>query len=132
MNIALQATSAERNKSIVADFYKEVFIGQDLSRLDAFVAEDYVQHNPHLANGRAAVHALLSSFFQKMPECQFTVSRLIADDDLVVAHTLFQKDRQDRGTAIADIFRVVDGRLAEHWDVKEDVPETSANGNPVV
>ena len=40
MNIALQTTSANRNKSLVADFYKEVFIGRDLSRLDAFVTED--------------------------------------------------------------------------------------------
>ena len=85
-----------------------------------------------MANGRTAVHAFLASFYQKMPDCQFTISHLIADDDLVVAHTLFQKDREDRGTAIADIFRVVDGRLAEHWDVKEDVPELTANGNPVV
>ena len=132
MNIALQTTSSDRNKLLVAAFYKDVFIGHDLTRLDDFVTEGYIQHNPHLPNGRTAMRAFLSSFYQKMPECQFTVSRLIADDDLVVAHTLFQKNREDRGTAIADIFRIVDGRIAEHWDVKEDVPETSANGNPVV
>ena len=132
MNYMLQKTSSDINKSLVADFYKEVCVARDLSRLDAFVTEDYIQHNPHMANGRAALHAFLAAFYQKMPECQFTVSRLIADDDLVVAHMLFQKDHQDRGTAIAEIFRVVDGKLAEHWDVKEPVPERTASGNPVV
>jgi len=67
-----------------------------------------------------------------MPAASFTVVRLIAEGDLVVAHALFKINADDRGTAVVDIYRVAAGMLVEHWDVKEPVPETSANGNSMV
>ncbi|WP_036840608.1 nuclear transport factor 2 family protein [Pleomorphomonas oryzae] len=125
-------TLTERNKALVADFYAKVWNGHDFAALKDFVAEDYIQHNPHVGNGRAPLQAFVGPMFQNLPEARFTVVRLIAEGDLVVAHTLFQTSPGDRGMAVVDIYRVEDGRLAEHWDVKEAVPETSANGNPVV
>ena len=122
----------ERNKTLVAGYYAEVWNTKDLGRLANFVAEDYVQHNPHLGNGRAALGTFLDNLFSQVPDGRFTVARLVAEDDLVVAHTLFQAHAADRGTAVVDIYRVRDGLLQEHWDVKEALPETSASGNPVV
>ncbi|MEJ2631262.1 MAG: ester cyclase [Acidihalobacter sp.] len=123
---------SERNKMLVADFYAKVWNAYDVTALKDFVAEDYVQHNPHVANGRAPLEAFLGPMFENLPEGRFTVARLVAEGDLVVAHTLFQATAEDSGTAVVDIYRVVDGRLVEHWDVKEEVPETTANGNPMV
>lgn len=125
-------SNAERNKALVAAFYAKVWNGHDIAALKDFVAEDYIQHNPNVGNGRAPLEAFLKPMFQSLPEARFTVVRLIAEGDLVVAHTLFKTKPQDRGTAVVDIYRVEGGRLAEHWDVKETVPEASANGNPVV
>lgn len=126
------ATKLDANKTLVLDFYAKVWNAKNLDAVADFVADDYIQHNPHVGNGRAALEAFLGPMFEAVPEGRFTIARLIADDDLVVAHTLFQANADDRGTAVVDVYRIVDGRLAEHWDVKETVPETSSNGNPMV
>lgn len=125
-------TATERNKALVADFYAKVWNGRNIAALGDFVAEDYIQHNPNVGNGRAPLQAFLGPMFDNLPQARFTLARLIAEGDLVVAHTLFQAKPEDRGMAVVDIYRVEDGRLAEHWDVKEAVPEASANGNPMV
>jgi predicted SnoaL-like aldol condensation-catalyzing enzyme len=120
------------NKAMVADYHAKVWNAKNLAALKDFVSEDYIQHNPHVGNGRAALEAFLGPSFEAMPAGKFTIARLVADGDIVVAHTLFQANADDRGTAVVDIYRIAEGRLAEHWDVKEAVPETSENGNPMV
>jgi predicted SnoaL-like aldol condensation-catalyzing enzyme len=123
---------SERNKALVADFYERVWNAKDVAALSDFVADDYVQHNPNLANGRAPLEAFLGPLFESLPDARFSLVRLIAEGDLVVAHTLFKAHHDDRGMAVVDIYRVADGRLCEHWDVKEAVPEATASGNPMV
>lgn len=133
MNPTLPAAHhSHANKKLVADYYAAVWNARDAAATARFVADGYVQHNPQVPNGRAPLQAFLAGFFQQMPEAGFTVVRLVAEDDLVVAHCLFKAHALDRGTAVVDIYRVKDGLLVEHWDVKEPVPESTANGNPMV
>lgn len=122
----------DANKTLVADYYAKVWNTKNIDAVRDFVTDNYIQHNPHVGNGRAALEAFLGPMFEAVPEGRFTIARLIADNDLVVAHTLFQANAEDRGTAVVDVYRIAEGRLVEHWDVKEAVPETSANGNPMV
>lgn len=131
-SITSPCAPAEANKRIVADYYLRVWNAKDASALAQFVAADYIQHNPHVPNGRAPLEAFLAGFFAHMPGSSFSVARLVAEGDIVVAHCLFKANDADRGTAVVDVYRIADGMLAEHWDVKEPVPETSANGNPMV
>ncbi|HEU4410658.1 MAG TPA: nuclear transport factor 2 family protein [Polyangiaceae bacterium] len=123
---------AQANKALVANYYAKVWNAKRAGALAEFVAADYVQHNPQVPNGRAPLEQFLVGFFEQMPQSSFTVARLVADGDLVVAHCLFKAHEADRGTAVVDIYRVQDGKLVEHWDVKEAVPEATANGNPMV
>lgn len=127
-----QMSIAERNKLLVSGFYAKVCNARNLAALKEFVAEDYIQHNPHIANGRAPLEEFLAPLLENLPASRITVARLVADGDLVMAHVLFQKNPQDRGMAFVDIYRIADGKLVEHWDVKEDIPEETLNGNPVV
>jgi predicted SnoaL-like aldol condensation-catalyzing enzyme len=127
-----ERTQSEINKTIVANYYARIWNAKNASAISDYVAFDYIQHNPHVPNGRAPLESFLSGFFQQMPQASFTVVRLVAEGDLVVAHCLFKANEADRGTAVVDVYRVADGMLVEHWDVKEAVPETSANGNPMV
>ncbi len=53
----------------------------------------------------------------------------MAEGDLVVTHGLIKTSSEDRGTAAADIFRLEDGKIVEHWDVLQPVPETAENDN---
>jgi len=131
MPAALNLDSAA-NKRLVADYYARVWNARNADALQDFVAEDYIQHNPAVPNGRAPLQRFLQGLFAQLPEAQFSVARLMADGDLVMAHCLFRAHAGDAGTAVVDVYRVLDGRLVEHWDVKEAVPAQSANGNPMV
>ncbi|BBC35043.1 hypothetical protein SGFS_063370 [Streptomyces graminofaciens] len=63
------------------------------------------------------------------PELKFDFKRVIGENDLVVLHYRRTLSATDRGTAVMDIFRFENGKIVEHWDVIQDVPETSANDN---
>jgi predicted SnoaL-like aldol condensation-catalyzing enzyme len=59
------------------------------------------------------------------------IKRALAEGDLVVTHSLLKTSPQDRGTAAADIFRLEDGKVVEHWEVLQPVPESAANDHPM-
>ena len=126
------ASLQHNNKQRVADYYASVWNAKDLAALERFVDRDYVQHNPKVGNGRAALADFLAGLFQAVPQGRFEIARLIAESDLVVAHTLFRAHPGDRGTVVIDIYRLEGGMLVEHWDVKEAVPEETVNGNAMV
>lgn len=132
MSSTAQGTQSDINKTIVANYYARVWNAKNADALPQYVAADYIQHIPQVPNGRAPLQSFLSGFFQRMPECSSTVARLVADGDLVAAHCLFKANEVDRCTAVVDKYRVSEGLMVEHWDVREPVPASSANGNPIV
>ncbi|MDX3810360.1 MAG: nuclear transport factor 2 family protein, partial [Bosea sp. (in: a-proteobacteria)] len=73
--------------------------------------------------------SFFTSKFKSNPEARARIVRSSANDDLVWLHVHSTERPDDRGRAIVDIFRVKDGRIVEHWDVIQPVPEKAANGN---
>jgi predicted SnoaL-like aldol condensation-catalyzing enzyme len=71
----------------------------------------------------------VKGFTAQFPELSVELKRVIAEGDLVVTHGLLKTSPDDRGTAAADIFRVENGKVVEHWDVLQPVPGTAANDN---
>ncbi len=96
---------------------------------EAWVREDYIQHNPVAPDGRQAAIDALSGWLGTQPEFRYHVKRIIAEGDLVAVHMHAQPKPEERGFAVVDIFRVEDCKIAEHWDVLQPVPESSANDN---
>jgi len=127
-----QDTLTSVNGQVVRDYLETVWNQGNVAAADTYLDENLIQHNPNLPNGRAALVDFITGFKQQVPDGEFAIRRLIADGDLVAVHSLFTTDPEDRGTAVVDIFRIADGRIVEHWDVKEPVPETSASGNEIV
>lgn len=117
---AVSAAALAANKALVARFFQAAGAG-DTSDFSTFFAEDYIQHNPHVANGRAAVVRLFS---QRGP-AQTDVKRLIAQGDLVFAHVHYAP----RNLAGVDIYRLAAGQIVEHWDVLQEIPASTASGN---
>lgn len=94
-----------------------------------YLREDYKQHNPHVATGRQAFVEAFNGFTAQLPNSSFEIKRSLADGDLVMVHTLFKPEPKHRGVAVVDIFRVENGKVVEHWDVLQDIPENPKNEN---
>ena len=113
--------STEQNKQIVARVF-DAFRAGDTSAFDDLIATHYVQHNPQAGNGLEAVKA----FFEPVGPVDVEVHRVVAEGDFVVVHSNYRTWNM----AGVDIFRVgSDGKIVEHWDVLQPVPETTASGN---
>lgn len=121
---------SERNKQTVLDFYELGLNQKDFHAAAKLIGDRYVQHNPRIADGIEGFEAFLATLRQDFPELKAEVKRLFADGDHVIAHVYGVRVPGQPGTAIVDIFRLDDGgRIVEHWDVMQAVPDTSANPN---
>lgn len=120
-------TPAE-NKALVLEFYQRLFGDKDLGAIDQYLSEGYIQHNPHVPTGRAALKQAFGGLFANAPKTKVDVRRAAAEGDLVWLHVRTVMP-DGRPTAIVDIFRVEGRRIVEHWDVVQPVPEKAANDN---
>ncbi|MGB3069246.1 MAG: nuclear transport factor 2 family protein [Ottowia sp.] len=118
----------EANRQLVVNFYDRFFNKHEMEAADVIV-ESYKQHNPYVPDGKAPFVNFFKDTFQKNPQSRAKVVRSAADGDLVYLHVHSQRSPEQRGAAVVDIFRVQDGKIVEHWDVVQPVPEKSANGN---
>ncbi len=127
-----QRTAREQaNHQLVAAMYERVLQPLDSSRVDEFFAEDYIQHSPLAATGSRGLKDFLDWARARSPNAEHRVKRLFVDGDYVIAHVHVIINPGDRGNAVVDIFRIADGRIAEHWDVGQEVPASSANDNGI-
>ena len=119
-----------RNKARAIAFYERMFNDCDpRGAIEAHVGADYIQHNPHVATGAEGFIAYFERMAREYPGKRVTVKRAVAEGDLVVLHC-HQEWPGGPDYAGIDIFRFdADGRIVEHWDVLQTVPETSANPN---
>lgn len=119
------------SRDIVKDFYTEAFLKKDLaSAADKYISSgQYVQHNPSVENGKHNFVEALGDYVSD-PNLHVSVSRVIAEDDMVVVHATWETS--EASTAVADIFRVENEMIVEHWDVQQTIPERTASDNPMV
>lgn len=117
------------NKQLVAEFYQRLFGDKDVSAIDTYIAEDYVQHNPGLKDGREALKEGATQWFKDAPKEKIDIQHIGSDGDFVYIHT--RSRRGPKTISVLDIFRVTGGKIREHWDVIQEVPEKSANAHPM-
>lgn len=122
--------SVATNKEIVTSFYNLAFRDHKIEEAFArFGGDKYIQHNPLVPDGKEAVIKFFSGYFKLHPTAKNEIKRVIAEGDLVVLHVFSKSEPMDRGRAIVDIFRVEKGKVVEHWDVIQVVPDKAANNN---
>jgi predicted SnoaL-like aldol condensation-catalyzing enzyme len=73
--------------------------------------------------------AFIGFLKEKLPDSRSEIKRAFADGDYVILHVHSVREKDTRGRAIVDIFRLENGKIVEHWDVVQEIPEKAANGN---
>jgi len=119
----------EQNKSNAIEFYQMAYDGNPRKAIDLFVGDEYIQHNPLVGDG---VHPFIN-YFEKMareyPEKSIEFVRSIAEDDLVALHTHQRWPGGDEYVTM-DFFRFDEnGKIVEHWDAMQQIPDHSENEN---
>jgi predicted SnoaL-like aldol condensation-catalyzing enzyme len=125
-----QSAPPANNKELVLAFYRMMFQDKNVDKaMQTYVDKDLVQHDPYLPDGAAAMADFFGPYFEQHPQANAEIKRVIAEGDLVVVHALWKDTPEDSGQALIDIFRVQNGKIVEHWDVSQDIPENPANRN---
>lgn len=112
-------------------FSPEYSMDEKRKRLPGFINLDkYIQHSAVVADGYEGLLTLIEQIDSAARDYAIHIKRSIAQHDLVFVHChYFFGNADTQGKAIAEVFRVEDGLLVEHWDVIQDVPATFANAN---
>ncbi len=123
------AFAAEKDpKAVLGDFGKVIFAEKDFSRLPDLMTEDYIQHNPLVEQGSGGFQRFFEAWFKASPDFKYELKKIASEGDKVWAYGTYSGTHKGEWLGIpatgkaykfdaVDIFRVQDGKLAEHWDV---------------
>lgn len=122
-------TVQSHNKAVVLAFYDAGLNRKDFAVASQYLGPRYIQHNPTAADGAEGFKAFLAFLQTTYPQSHDEIKQVFVDGDFVILHVLEKLHPQDRGNAIVDIFRLEQGRIVEHWDVIQAVPDHANNPN---
>ena len=122
---------SETNKANTVAFYKEaLFEGDVENAFRIYAGEPYRQHNPLIEDGEDGLRKFVAWIRANRPDAHGEIKRVFADGDYVILHSHWHGlSDNPRGEAVVDIFRLEGGKVVEHWDVIQPIPETAANNN---
>jgi predicted SnoaL-like aldol condensation-catalyzing enzyme len=123
------ARQQEDNKKSVLEFYDKAINQKDFEAASKYLGPRYTQHNPMAADGPEGLKGYLVFLRAKFPNSHSEIKRSFADGDYVILHVHAVREPGTHGSAIVDIFRLENGKIVEHWDVIQEIPEKAANAN---
>ena len=118
-----------QNKQNAIDFYRMSYNGEPRKAVEMYVGAEYIQHNPLVGNGLEPFIQYFERMFREYPDKSIEFVRAIAEGDLVALHTHQTWPGNDQYVTM-DFFRFDEnGKIVEHWDAMQQIPESSLNGN---
>jgi len=126
----MNQTIESKNKALVLKAFDTLFNKRDYVAAERFWSPNYIQHSAHIAPGREGLFNLIKSI---PPTLKYEPGVIVANEDFVIVHGRFSGFGQLVNWIVADILRIKDGILVEHWDVIQDeaTTEQSKSGNPM-
>jgi len=113
----MSTTTLERNKALVLKAFDTLFNHRDSAAAEPFWSDHYIQHSAHIAPGREGLFGLIRTLPSTL---KYENQLIIAEGDYVIAHGRFSGHGRPAAWVAADIVRIKNGKLAEHWDVLQD------------
>ena len=126
----MNPTKQEQNKALVLEAFDTLFNKHDYAAAEGYWSPNYIQHSAHIAPGRAGLFDLIKSL---PPTLRYEPGTILADGEFVVVHGRFSDFDLPVNWIAADILRIENGILLEHWDVIQDeaTKEQSKSGAPM-
>ena len=123
-------TTTEQNKKLVLEAFDMLFNKRDYAAAEKFWSPDYIQHSAHIEPGREGLFNLVKGL---PPTLKYEPGTIVADGNFVIVHGRFSGFGLPVNWIVADILRISDGILVEHWDVIQDeaTQEQSKSGRPM-
>jgi predicted SnoaL-like aldol condensation-catalyzing enzyme len=123
-------TTPEQNKALVLEAFDTLFNKRDYDAAAGFWSKDYIQHSAHIAPGREGLFTLVKSLPDTL---RYEHGLILSEGDHVIVHGRFSGHGRPAAWIAADILRIEDGKLAEHWDVLQDeaTAQDSKSGLPM-
>ena len=110
-------TTEAANKALVLEAFDTLFNQRDYAAAERFWSPDYIQHSAHIEPGRDGLFDLIRTL---PPTLRYEPGVIVADGDYVIVHGRFSGNGRPVAWIAADILRIENGALAEHWDVLQD------------
>jgi len=126
---AASEAQQEANRKAVLAFYEKGLNQKDADGAIAYMGDRYVQHNPNAADGPEGFRKFIAFLREKLPNSRSEIKRSFVDGDYVILHVHAVREPGTRGNAIIDIFKLENGKIVEHWDAAQAIPENPANSN---
>ena len=123
------SSQAEANRQAVLAFYEKGLNQKDADAALKYIGNRYVQHNPNAADGPEGFRQFIAFLREKYPQSHSEIRKSFVDGDFVILHVHAVREPGTRGSAIIDIFKLEGGKIVEHWDVNQPIPEAAANPN---
>jgi predicted SnoaL-like aldol condensation-catalyzing enzyme len=124
------AMSDANEANAVAFHKKAVFEGEVENAFRLYAGSSYRQHNPLIEDGMEGLRKFVAWILANHPDAHGEIRRVFADGDYVILHSHWHGlSDSPRGEAVVDIYRLEGGKVVEHWDVIQPIPETAANKN---
>ena len=119
-----------QNKQNAINFYKMAYEGNPKQAVELYVGNEYIQHNPLVGDGPEPFIAYFKQMAREYPDKSIEFVRAVAEGDLVALHTHQVWPSINKEYVTMDFFRFDEnGKIVEHWDAMQLIPETSKNGN---
>jgi predicted SnoaL-like aldol condensation-catalyzing enzyme len=123
------ADELARNKQLVLTFYHKIIGEKDYEGARQYMGTEYRQHAPYATDGHPGIAEWVRKFKESFPQHRYEVKKVIAEGDLVVLHLHGMNGPNPHGESVVDIFRIENGKVVEHWDVIQAIPESADNAN---
>ena len=118
-----------QNKSNAITFYRMAYEGKPKEAVERYVGDEYIQHNPLVGNGKQPFIDYFDRMATEYPDKSIDFVRAIAEGDLVALHTHQRWPGNDEYVTM-DFFRFdAQGKIVEHWDSIQEIPDGTTNGN---